>query len=65
VAAQTIFGADFRDDWLETVAPCHSGICNVLFVDSSTPKMPPSEIDPTDPEINNARWRPRRDAPIP
>lgn len=60
-----VVGADFRDYWPETVAPRHSGTCNVLFVDSSTRKMKPFEMDPTDPEINNALWRPGRDPPIP
>jgi prepilin-type processing-associated H-X9-DG protein len=59
-----VVGADFRDFWPETVAPRHNGTCNVLFVDGSTRTMIPEEMDPTDPKINNALWRPHRDPPI-
>jgi prepilin-type N-terminal cleavage/methylation domain-containing protein/prepilin-type processing-associated H-X9-DG protein len=59
-----VVGADFRDYWPETVAPRHSGTCNVLLVDGSARKMTPHEMDPTVPDINNELWRPYRDPPI-
>ncbi len=59
-----VVGFDRTDFWPNTVAPRHSGTCNVLFADGSARSMLPATIDPEDPKLNDFWWKPRADRPM-
>ena len=53
-----VVGEDFADDWNVTVAPRHSGACNVLFADGSVRTLLPDDMDPTIANLNENLWMP-------
>jgi prepilin-type processing-associated H-X9-DG protein len=59
-----VVGFDHTDFWPNTVAPRHSGACNVLFADGHADSMVPSAIDPDDPRLNDLWWKPKADPPM-
>lgn len=59
-----VVGFDHTDFWPNTVAPRHSGVCNVLFADGHADSMIPSAIDPDDPKLNDLWWKPKADPPM-
>jgi len=59
-----VVGFDHTDFWPNTVAPRHSGACNVLFADGHVDSMTPSAINPEDPRLNDLWWKPKADPPM-
>ena len=51
-----VAGENFIDDWNVTVAPRHSGVCNVLFADGSVRTLPPDDMDPTIAHLYQNLW---------
>jgi len=56
-----VVGLDARDVWIEQVAPRHSGLLNVLYVDGRVETQSPTAINPEIPAIQNEWWRPTAD----
>lgn len=63
-AVADVVGFDHTDFWPNTVAPRHSGLCNVLFGDGHVDSMTPSAINPEDPRLNDLWWKPNADPPM-
>jgi len=59
-----VVGFDHIDFWPNTVAPRHTGSCNVLFADGSARSMIPAAINPEDPRLNDFWWKPDSDPPM-
>jgi prepilin-type processing-associated H-X9-DG protein len=59
-----VVGFDRTDYWPNTVAPRHSGSCNVLFADGHVDTMIPSAINPDNPKLNDFWWKPNADPPM-
>jgi len=58
-------GLNYRDYWPKSVAPRHSGACNVLFVGGDVRTVTPVEIDPSVPRLNNEYWNPTLSPRVP